>query len=67
MGLEKIILCSFLITIISLLSFTGNNTELIDFVNQLKNFPACNSLLPEYYLVLIVYRNFSFLTVILND
>lgn len=39
----------------------------MDFVNQLKHSPACNSPLWRYHLVHTVYRSFSFLTVILNN
>lgn len=39
---------------------------MIDFINQLKNFPACNSLLLKIALF-IQYRCFSFSTVIPND
>lgn len=51
MGVEKkIILCSFLITIICLLPFTGNDTSMMDFINQLKNFLVWTSpLLPCPY------------------
>lgn len=38
MGVENIILCSFLMTIICLLPFTGNDTSTDRFISQLKNF-----------------------------
>lgn len=38
MGVEKIILCSFLITIICLLPFTGNDTSIDKFYKPVKEF-----------------------------
>lgn len=40
----------------------GMTQVLIDFVNQLRNLPACHSLLWKYYRVHTMYGSFSFLT-----
>lgn len=49
MGVENIILCSFLMTIICLLPFTGNDTSTDRFINQLKNYVCMSLLLPYSY------------------
>lgn len=41
MGAEKLILCSFLITIVRLLPFTGNDTNTDIFYKPVKEFCPC--------------------------
>lgn len=66
MGGLKIILCSFLITIICLLPYTGNNTSTDRFYKQLRIFLPVIAYSSNIALF-IQFRCFSFSTVILND